>query len=52
VRDGRIIETVAAGAEPRTPDCAIFDASHVILPGLINTHHHFYQTLIRAIRRL
>ena len=27
----------------------VFDASaHVILPGLINTHHHFYQTLTRA----
>jgi 8-oxoguanine deaminase len=29
----------------------IFDAgAHVILPGLINTHHHFYQTLTRAYR--
>ena len=28
---------------------AIFDASrHVVLPGLVNTHHHFYQTLTRA----
>jgi cytosine/adenosine deaminase-related metal-dependent hydrolase len=22
---------------------------HVVLPGLVNTHHHFYQTLTRAI---
>lgn len=22
---------------------------HIILPGLINTHHHFYQTLTRAV---
>ena len=28
----------------------MFDAgAHVVLPGLINTHHHFYQTLTRAL---
>ncbi|MCH8504840.1 MAG: hypothetical protein LAT50_11020, partial [Ectothiorhodospiraceae bacterium] len=49
VDGGRIVELVAAGSHPATPDCETFDASrHVVLPGLINTHHHFFQTLTRA----
>jgi 8-oxoguanine deaminase len=49
VQDGRILELVPAGSVPKARSCAIFDASaHVLLPGLINTHHHFYQTLTRA----
>src|SRR5271155_5469145 len=47
---GRIVELVPAGRNPTTPDLDIFDAGeHVVLPGLINTHHHFYQTLTRAV---
>ncbi|HEU0196480.1 MAG TPA: 8-oxoguanine deaminase [Nevskiaceae bacterium] len=49
VRGTRIVEQVAAGATPKTPVDVNFDASaHVLLPGLVNTHHHFYQTLTRA----
>jgi 8-oxoguanine deaminase len=48
VEGAQIAECVGKG---QTPACiaATFDASrHVVLPGLVNTHHHFYQTLTRA----
>ncbi|MET3143695.1 UNVERIFIED_ORG: 8-oxoguanine deaminase [Arthrobacter sp. UYEF10] len=49
VSGGIIAELVPAGAQPSAPCDKTFDAgSHVMLPGLINTHHHFYQTLTRA----
>jgi 8-oxoguanine deaminase len=49
VSDGRIVECVGRGADPATPGTTVFDAGrHVVIPGLINTHHHFYQTLTRA----
>jgi 8-oxoguanine deaminase len=49
VEGGRIVELVRGGGAPSVAADSVFDASrHVIVPGLINTHHHFFQTLTRA----
>lgn len=49
VEGGRIVELLRSGATPSKPVDEVFDAAnHVVLPGLINTHHHFFQTLTRA----
>src|SRR5215468_3559858 len=50
IRGGRIVELIPVGSQPAAADAVVFDAAaHVVLPGLINTHHHFYQTLTRAL---
>lgn len=49
IQENKIIEVLQPNQTPSTPVDQTFDASaYVILPGLINTHHHFYQTLTRA----
>ena len=49
IKDNTIIELVATGCQPTLPYDQVFDASnHVVMPGMVNTHHHFYQTLTRA----
>ena len=49
IRDN-VIEQVGPGDTlPQTADEVIDASHHVVLPGLINTHHHMYQSLTRAV---
>ena len=49
VRDN-VIERVGPGsALPQEADRVIDASGMVVLPGLVNTHHHLYQTLTRAL---
>ncbi|HHX07866.1 MAG TPA: 8-oxoguanine deaminase [Chloroflexi bacterium] len=48
-RDG-FIEQIGSTADlPQDADEVLDLKDHIVLPGLVNTHHHFYQTLTRAI---
>lgn len=49
ISEGQITELIALGQKPVQHYDEVFDAQGcVITPGLINSHHHFYQTLTRA----
>jgi 8-oxoguanine deaminase len=49
VHHSKIVELVPRQGRPADEVDQIYDASrHVIVPGLINSHHHFFQTLTRA----
>jgi 8-oxoguanine deaminase len=48
--EGNRIKAVGAAHEfPQSADERIDATDHVVLPGLINTHHHMYQSLTRAV---
>ena len=49
VVEGNVITELVNGG-PTSPVDEIYDAGKcVLLPGLVNCHHHFYQTLTRAL---
>lgn len=47
--DGFIKQVGKTEELPRSADEVLDLSGHLLLPGLINTHHHFYQTLTRAV---
>ncbi|MEO1522020.1 MAG: 8-oxoguanine deaminase [Cyanobacteria bacterium J06633_2] len=50
IRDNVIEQVGATDALPSEADDVIdLGDRHIVLPGFINTHHHFFQTLTRAI---
>jgi 8-oxoguanine deaminase len=49
VRDGFIEKVGPTHELPKSADQVLHLNDHIILPGLVNTHHHFYQTLTRAV---
>lgn len=49
IRDGFIEQVGVTSQLPDHADEVLDLSGHIVLPGLINTHHHFYQTLTRAV---
>lgn len=49
IENGFISQVGATRDLPSTADEVLNLKGRVVLPGLVNTHHHFYQTLTRAV---
>ena len=49
IKDGFIQAIGAAEDLPQTADEILDLSGHIVFPGFVNTHHHFYQTLTRAV---
>lgn len=49
IRDGFIEQVGTPETLPAEADEILDLHGHIILPGMVNTHHHFYQTLTRAV---
>ncbi len=49
IKDGFIEEVGKSDQLPTKADQILDLKNHILLPGLVNTHHHFYQTLTRVV---
>ncbi|HCI19387.1 MAG TPA: hypothetical protein DE310_01340, partial [Alphaproteobacteria bacterium] len=47
---GGVIEAVGPTSDlPQDADRVIDMTGHVVIPGMVNTHHHLFQNLTRAV---
>ena len=49
IEDNRIVAVGPTETLPASADEILDLSGHIVLPGLINTHHHMYQSLTRAV---
>lgn len=49
VSDHRIVAVGPTADLPQTADEVLDLDGHIVIPGLVNTHHHMFQTLTRAL---
>ena len=49
VSDHRIVAVGPTAELPQTADEVLDLKGHIVIPGLVNTHHHMFQTLTRAL---
>ena len=49
IKDGFIEKVGKSDQLPSKADQILDLKGHILLPGLVNTHHHFYQTLTRVV---
>lgn len=49
IRQGKIEQVGLPSELPSEADEVLDLSDHIVLPGLIYTHHHIYQTLTRAV---
>jgi cytosine/adenosine deaminase-related metal-dependent hydrolase len=49
IKDGFIVQVGSSDQLPQDADEVLDLDGYLVLPGMINTHHHFYQTLTRVV---
>ncbi len=52
IEDGFIKAIGESQVMPETADEVLDLSGHIVFPGFVNTHHHFYQTLTRAVPKV